>query len=147
MPPKRKTPASLSAAPDPSQDAERELLELTQRLLDAIRLCDADTYAAHCAPELTCFEDVSPYRIDGIDFHVSLLTHCAADAAGKAVRVDMLTPHVQIYGDCGIVTYTRLNSYDDQGKPHWTAFNETRVYSRITGPWRMVHFHRSPAGQ
>jgi hypothetical protein len=32
------------------------------------------------------------------------------------------------------------------GGPHWSAFNETRVFVREDGKWRMAHFHRSAAG-
>jgi ketosteroid isomerase-like protein len=56
----------------------------------------------------------------------------------------MLTPRVQIYGDTGIVTYTRLMTYDEAGRPRWSTFNETRVYVKQAGGWKMAHFHRSP---
>jgi hypothetical protein len=35
-------------------------------------------------------------------------------------------------------------TYDENGKPRWTTFNETRVFVRQGDGWKMAHFHRSP---
>ena len=48
---------------------------------------------------------------------------------------------IQVYDTTGIVTYTRLMTYDDGGKPRWTTFNETRVFVFQDGAWKMAHFH------
>jgi hypothetical protein len=45
----------------------------------------------------------------------------------------------------GIVTYTRLMTYNDGGKPRWTTANETRGFVKFENGWKMVHFHRSSA--
>jgi ketosteroid isomerase-like protein len=128
-------------------DEAQELLDLTHRLLDAIHKADLETYRALSAPDLTCYEtDVAPYRIDGVDFHIDLMAAMKGQKTyASLVRFDMLTPHVQIYGDSAVVTYTRLMTYTGDGAPFWRAFNETRVYARLEGAWKMVHFHRSQA--
>ncbi|MGK4455891.1 hypothetical protein, partial [Klebsiella pneumoniae] len=78
-------------------------------MLDAIHSGDSATYALLCAPDLSCFEDVCPYRIDGLEFHRDLIEQMALNPALKPTRFDILTPRVQIYGaQTGIVTYTRL---------------------------------------
>jgi ketosteroid isomerase-like protein len=124
--------------------AQRELLEITWRMLEAIHIGDADAYAALSTPDLSCYEDVCAYRIDGLEFHLALIRQMAQNPDMKPARFDMLTPRVQIYGDTGIVTYTRLMTYDEGGKPRWSTFNETRVFVRQDGAWKMAHFHRSP---
>ncbi len=125
--------------------AQRELLEITWRMLDAIHTGDADTYAALCTDDLSCFEDVCQYRIDGVEFHNTLIRQMAQNPAMKPARFDMLAPRVQVYhGQTGIVTYTRLMTYNDNGKPRWTTFNETRVFVKQDNAWKMAHFHRSP---
>ena len=68
----------------------------------------------------------------------------AQNPAMRPMRFDMLTPRAQVYGDTGIVTYTRLMTYDEGGKPRWTTCNETRVFIKQDGQWKMAHFHRSP---
>lgn len=125
--------------------SQAELLDITRRMLQSIHSGDADTYRGLCAPELSCFEtDVAPYRIDGIDFHVSLIREMHDRTVyDKLVRFDMLTPLVQLYGDTAIVSYTRLMTYRTETSPIFRSFNETRVFARDTEGWKMVHFHRS----
>ncbi|CEK15234.1 ketosteroid isomerase-like enzyme [Chthonomonas calidirosea] len=124
--------------------AQRELLEITWRLLHAIDTGDAETYAALSSPELSCFEDVCAYRIDGLEFHLDLIRSMAKRLGSAPLRFDILSPRVQIYGDCGIVTYTRLQTFEQDGMPHWKSYNETRVFVKQNGAWKLVHFHRSP---
>ncbi|MBM3493860.1 MAG: DUF4440 domain-containing protein [Armatimonadetes bacterium] len=122
---------------------QRELLDITDRLLTAIAVGDTTTYASLCAPELSCYEDVCQYRIDGLAFHLHLVGR-AADAAGsRPARHDILTPRVQVYGDAAVVTYTRLMTCHEAAGTRWETFNETRVFARLDGAWKMVHFHRS----
>ncbi len=123
---------------------ERELLEITWRMLDAIHTGDADTYAELSSPDLTCFEDVCAYRVDGLEFHLTMIRQTGQNAALKPIRFDLLTPRVQVYGETGIVTYCRLMTYNENGKPLWKTFNETRVFVKQDGKWKMVHFHRTP---
>jgi hypothetical protein len=123
---------------------QKELLEITWRILDAIHTGDAKTYANLSRPELSCYEDVCPYRIDGLEFHLALIRQMAAPGAPRPTRFDILTPRVQVYGETGIVTYTRLMTYHENGKLRWTTFNETRVFVREDDQWKMAHFHRSP---
>jgi ketosteroid isomerase-like protein len=124
--------------------AQRELLEITWRMLHAIDTGDAETYAALSSQELSCFEDVCAYRIDGLEFHLDLIRLMGRSPERAPIRFDMLSPRVQIYGDCGIVTYTRLQTFEQDGVPYWKSYNETRVFVKRDGAWKMVHFHRSP---
>ena len=75
-------------------------------------------------PDLSCYEDVCAYRIDGLEFHLSLIRQMAQNPAMRPARFDMLTPRVQVYGDTGIVTYTHLMTYDEGGKPRWTTLSK-----------------------
>ena len=113
-------------------------------MLEAIHTGNADAYGAMCTDDLSCFEDVCAYRIDGLKFHLSLIRQMAQNPALQPTRFDILTPRIQVYGATGIVTYTRLMTYDDDGKPRWSTFNETRTFVRLDGAWKMAHFHRSP---
>ncbi len=123
---------------------QQELLEITWRMLNAIHTGDAALYAELSTPDLSCYEDVCPYRVDGLEFHLTMIRQMAQNPALKPARFDLLTPRVQVYGDTGIVTYTRLMTYDEGGKPRWATFNETRVFVKQDGAWKMAHFHRSP---
>jgi calcium/calmodulin-dependent protein kinase (CaM kinase) II len=126
---------------------QKEVLQLTHILLKAIHEGDLDTYRALCLPDLSCYEtDVAPYRIDVIDFHIDLMrSQSAIGGFSNLTRFDILTPRVQLHGDSAIVTYTRLMTYAAAVPPAWKAFNETRVFVRLNGAWRLAHFHRSEA--
>lgn len=126
-------------------ETQRELLEITWRMLHAIHTGDAAAYADLSTADLSCFEDVCDYRIDGLEFHVALIKQMAQNLDLRPARFDILSPRIQVYGDhTGIVTYTRLMTYNDNGRPRWTTFNESRVFVKQEGAWKMAHFHRSP---
>jgi len=126
---------------------QSEVLDITARMLRAIHSGDAETYRSLCASELSCFEtDVSKYRIDGVDFHLSLIKEMHdRKVYDNLVRFDILTPLVQVYEKSAIVSYTRLMTYGTEFAPIFKSFNETRVYVRLNDGWKMVHFHRSEA--
>ena len=126
---------------------EQELLDLAYRLIEYIHAGDVESYRALSAPDLTCYEtDVAPYRIDGVDFHIGLMTSMRDSHSFESLlRFDLLGPKVQIHGDCGVVTYTRLMTYSTETGPRFAAFNESRVFARAGGQWKMIHFHRSAA--
>lgn len=129
----------------PPREMETELLNLVREMLKAIHAGDAASYARLCAEDLSCFEDdVAPYRIDGIEFHKGLIEEGARSAAfGDLVRFDILSPRVHLLDNCAVVAYTRLMTYADPAR--FAAFNETRIFHRREGGWRMVHFHRNRA--
>lgn len=133
---------------DADMNDELDLLDLTHTMLEAIHTGDLEKYRALSTDDLSCYEtDVAPYRIDGVEFHIDLMRAMSRHGTYQSlVRFDMLTPRVQVHGDTGIVTYTRLMTYVGSAGPRWSAFNETRVFVREAGQWRMAHFHRSAAG-
>jgi calcium/calmodulin-dependent protein kinase (CaM kinase) II len=57
----------------------------------------------------------------------------------------LASPQVRLLGsDAGVVSYVRLiQKLDSAGSPVTTAVEETRVWQRIQGEWKHVHFHRS----
>jgi len=125
--------------------AEDEVLHLTGRMLEAMYTSDSEVHRAHCSEDMSSFEwYIAPYRIDGADFHLALIE---AGGNSPVTRFDMLTPRVQIYGDTAIVNYTLLRT--TAGRDITTTFsrmNETRVFVKFDGVWKMVHLHKSPAG-
>jgi calcium/calmodulin-dependent protein kinase (CaM kinase) II len=119
-----------------------ELLALNQRLLDSIAAADWETYAELCHPSLTCFEpEARGHLVEGMPFH---RFYFELGGARKPHRTTMSQPHVRIMGDAAVVSYVRLNQrVDAEGRCTTTAVEETRVWQKIDGRWRHVHFHRS----
>ncbi len=120
-----------------------ELIQLNQRLLDAIMAADWETYAALCDPTLSAFEPESRGQlIEGLDFHSFYFERGAAPGPHNTT---MASPHVRLLGeDAAVVCCVRLvQRLDKDGQPVTTRCEETRVWERREGQWRHVHFHRS----
>jgi calcium/calmodulin-dependent protein kinase (CaM kinase) II len=122
---------------------EEELLQLSRRLLDAIVVGDWDLYVALCDPSLTCFEpEARGVLVTGLEFHrFYFRERQAADAA----QTTLIEPEVRMLGaDAAAVTYVRLvQSRDAAGVAHTSRSEETRIWQRRGGRWRLVHLHRS----
>jgi calcium/calmodulin-dependent protein kinase (CaM kinase) II len=123
-------------------DPTTELLELTQRLLDAITAGDWATYQELCDPTLTAFEPEAPGQlVQGLTFHRFYF-----DLGGVHGRhqTTICSPHVRAMGDTAVVCYTRLiQRVGADGNAVTVATTETRVWQRQGGRWRHVHFHRT----
>jgi calcium/calmodulin-dependent protein kinase (CaM kinase) II len=123
-------------------DTSSELIRLTQDLLDSIAKCDWGTYARLSDPSLTAFEpEALGGIVEGLPFHRFYFEL----GESPSPRLDTISsPHVRVMGDVAIVAYTRLvQRLDGAGRPQTTAFEETRVWQKIAGAWKHVHFHRS----
>jgi calcium/calmodulin-dependent protein kinase (CaM kinase) II len=128
-------------------EVERELIELTQRLLDSIAASDWEAYQALCDPTLTAFEpEARGYLISGMAFHKFYFD--LAEERTTPVNTTMSAPHVRMLDDdSAVVSYIRLiQSVDGHGRSETACFEETRVWQRQRGEWRNVHFHRSNNG-
>lgn len=119
-----------------------ELLELTQQLLDAIAEGDWDTYATLCDPSISAFEpEAHGHLVEGMDFHQFFFEHGGKPAPHNTT---ISSPHVRLLGDTAVVSYVRLvQRLDGAGHAVIGQSQETRVWSRQSGAWRHVHFHRS----
>ena len=121
----------------------QEILNLNQRLLDAIAAADWKTYEELCEPELTCFEpEARGHLVQGLAFHRFYFDLGASPAARNTT---IASPVVKFCGDdVAVVAYIRLTQkVGDDGKPTTSATEETRIWQRQGNRWRHVHFHRS----
>ena len=123
--------------------AEEEVLEITRQMLDAMYSANPDIHRTHSAEDMSSYEwYIAPQRIDGLEFHLALI---GGGGNGEPSRLDMLTPRVQVYGDTAIVSYTLLKTtLTETAPPVFSTMNETRVFVKIDGVWKMVHLHKSP---
>lgn len=120
-----------------------EILELNQRLLEAIAAGDWSTYESLCSPDATCFEpETLGHLVEGMAFHKFYFD--LEPGVGQR-NVTMATPHVRLLGDdAAIVAYTRLvQRLDTAGSPVTSRVEETRVWQRVVRAWKLVHIHRS----
>ncbi|HXY35501.1 MAG TPA: DUF4440 domain-containing protein [Planctomycetaceae bacterium] len=123
--------------------AEAQLLDLTRQLLTAIADQDWSTYSRVCDPSLTCFEpEARGQLVAGMDFHKF---YFELKGSRGPRNTTLVSPQVRLLGSDGaVVSYVRLiQKLDDEGAPITSAVEETRVWQRIQGEWKHVHFHRS----
>ncbi len=125
--------------------ATDELLSLNQKLLESIVSGDWKTYVALCDPSITCFEPEARGQLAvGMPFH-KYYFDLPGSPQKPAKNVTMSQPHVRLLGnDAAVVCYVRLTqSLDASGAPQTGRVEETRVWQKIGGEWKHVHFHRS----
>lgn len=123
--------------------AEQTLLELSRKLIDTIARRDWATYESMCAADLTCFEpEARGHLVEGLPFHKYYFD---LQGSSSPRNVTFVSPHVRLMGDdAAVVNYVRLiQLIDANGSPQTVQFEETRVWQRINGTWKHVHFHRS----
>jgi calcium/calmodulin-dependent protein kinase (CaM kinase) II len=127
-----------------SDELKQEVLAANARLLNAIAAGDWKTYAELCDPTLTAFEPESRgHLIEGLPFHQFYFDLGGVQGPHNTT---MSSPHVRLLpGEVAVLSYVRLvQKLASDGSPIVTGAEETRVWQRLTGRWRHVHFHRTP---
>ena len=124
-------------------DAHADVLELNQMLLNCIARGDWSTYQELCDPTVTAFEpEAHGALVEGLQFHYFYF-----DLSPKSklhAQTMMIAPKVRVMGDVAVVSYVRLNQRVSSGSASTRAVAETRVWQKVNGGWKHVHFHRSP---
>ncbi len=124
--------------------AETELLQASLNLLKAIDAGDWATYASLCDEQITCFEpEANGHLVTGLPFHKFYFD---LPGSGTPRLSSAASPNIRVIGDVGIVCYPRLvQKLNEDGVPVTVTADETRIWQRIGGTWKHIHFHRSPA--
>ncbi len=127
--------------------AADEILQVNQILIDAIAAGDWNTYASLVADDVTCFEpEARGQLVEGLPFHEyyfhlpkdsSKPSHPSATTIASPI-VRMLSP------DVALIAYVRLvQKLDENNRPVTRTYEETRIWRRLGGSWKLAHFHRS----
>ncbi len=127
-----------------------ELIALTCRLLESIATADWKTYSSLVADDISCFEpEARGHLVEGLPFHEFYFRLPGSGSKPAAPPMTTLaSPRVRMLGDdAAVVAYVRMvQKLDDAGRPITSLCEETRVWQRIGGAWKHVHFHRSLPG-
>ena len=126
-----------------SDALKTQLLQLNQNLLDSIAKADWETYQRLCDSSISCFEpEARGNLVEGLDFH---RYYFDLGVPSGPRNTTMASPHVRLLGpDSAVVSYVRLvQKLDGSGSPITASSEETRVWQKIDGQWRHVHFHRT----
>ena len=125
--------------------AEAEVLDANKRLLAAVGAGDWATYATLSTDDATCVEpETSGHVVSGLSFHKHFFdlgkTAPPPPAGTPPTNNVIASPHVRMLGpDHALVVYVRVT----QSAGKVTTANETRLWKRVGGMWKNVHFHRS----
>lgn len=124
--------AKIEAAVDPL--IEREIVSLTQTLLNAIAEGDWATYARLCSHDMTCFEpEAQGHLIQGLKFHKVYFDN--GNALGDVHVSTISQPSVRVLGKTAVCVYVRLvQSVNPVTKLTSSASHEeTRVWTLVEG--------------
>ncbi|KHJ45979.1 kinase domain protein [Trichuris suis] len=103
--------------PTSSTTRKKEIVKLTEALLEAVGRGDYDAYSKMCDPNMTCFEPEGLGNIiEGMDFHKFYFDHRETFLPAKMVsKTTLLSPHVHIISDdAACIAYIRLTQYLDK---------------------------------
>ena len=131
---------------------DQEIHEFLLEHLSGIMNNDIPSYHETTAEDLTLYEWwVTPHRLDGLPFHEFMMTSNAsrgtvfgAQEKGES-RFDLSNLLIQRYGDTAIASYTLLISTLVPDGVKTAAHNESRGMVKLSGKWKVVHVHKSPA--
>jgi ketosteroid isomerase-like protein len=133
-----------------------EIIAFLKVHLQSIQENDIQLYNETTSEDLTLYEWwITPHRIDGVPFHEFMMGSNAERGTvfgtegnvGSRTRFDLSNLHVQNYGDTVIVSYTLLISTASPEGVKVVSHNESRVFVKLNGTWKVVHVHKSPAWQ
>jgi calcium/calmodulin-dependent protein kinase (CaM kinase) II len=130
----------------PMHDPAAEILALNQQLLDAIAGGDWDAYRRLVADDITCFEpEADGHLVEGLPFH-EFYFKLGEDRPQppKHLTTTMASPKVRLLSEgAALIAYVRLvQKLDAEGRPITVSSEETRIWQKLGGQWRHVHFHR-----
>lgn len=119
---------------------EQEIYDITIELINAIRKGDVEKYKLLSSERLTAIEPESNGNIiEGLDFHIFFLEN----RSPFEYHLELLNPVIRINKDSAYIAYTLINSTLIEDDFELQSFNETRIFFKEDGNWKMIHFHRS----
>lgn len=128
-------------------DVEQEIWDFLHRHLQSVFTQDVETYRATTSEDLSLYEwFITPHRQDGLDFHFFMIENSWA-GSGNDFRYDLLEPRLQLYGNTAVVSYTFMLSMATEAGITHRSHNESRVLIKGEDGWKVVHVHKSPAGE
>lgn len=148
--PGKSTPSEATVQEDDSGShtaEEKEIVQMTQRLINSIADKDYMEYSKLCTEDMTCFEpEACAQLVTGMEFHKFYFDYLPASTS--AVQQSMITPKVQMLGDsAAYCAFIRLiQTVDKEGVAHSVTIPETRIWQKLDGEWKCVHSHRSAGG-
>ncbi|XP_070545075.1 calcium/calmodulin-dependent protein kinase type II alpha chain-like [Ptychodera flava] len=123
-------------------DLQEEIIKLTKEFLGAIDRKDYNAYSDKLASNVSCFEPCTEGHLaEGLDFQKFYFGKTPTENCA----VTIVNPRVHVIGpDAACIAYVRLRQrMTESGSAVTHRTQETRVWQKIDGKWKIVHFHNS----
>lgn len=122
--------------------AEKELLEIENRITTAYISKNVEAFFQDNDEGLSAFHASNPYRIDDRRaIESALKTFYKYSTPTGLYKVQ---PRVQLFGDAAVVTYHFIETGEAEGgKLYAYEGKQTDVFVKKQGKWTLVHFHSS----
>ena len=118
-----------------------ELNEILIKLLHSIQTRDWNTYETLTSSNLSCFEpEAKGELIRGLAFHKFFFEPYNIEIK---YNIELIDPISQQNGSIGYIAYTLILQKRKGDEITITKTNETRIFEKENGKWKMIHFHRS----
>jgi hypothetical protein len=121
-----------------AQKPEDLIVAKERAALDRWKTGDTFGFIDIAADEITYFDPGLEKRCDGIKAfrdHLALFKDTFSFPG-----YELLNPHVQLYGNTGVLTFNFVGTSNEGAKDRW---NTTEVYRLIKGEWKLVSSHWS----
>lgn len=138
-------PAHEENDPTDASADEKEIIDLTARLIAVIGAKDVKEYFKMCSEDVTCIEpETCGQLVTGLEFHKFFLDTMPTYSS---LQQSVHNPKVHMLGDgSACIAYQRIMQCCEKGKPPKVmCFPETRVWNKVGNDWKCVHIHRSAA--
>ncbi|XP_070545102.1 calcium/calmodulin-dependent protein kinase type II subunit delta-like [Ptychodera flava] len=123
------------------EDPKEEIIRITKEMLHAIDHRDFNTYRNMTVNYLSCFEPQTKGQlVEGLDFHKYFFDRFPISDGPTTI----VNPRVHLFGtDVACIGYVRLRQRMVGSTAEVLQTQETRVWQKINGQWKLIHFHRS----
>jgi len=120
---------------------KKYLIDTNKELLDSILAANFEKYKELCDSTLTCFEpETEGHLVQGLDFHQYYFNLAKQNVVIVPKQQTVIGSNVRLLGpDAAVVAYVRLIQMGEKT----AVLQETRVWQKVEGKWKNVHFHRS----
>ncbi len=121
-----------------AQTPEDKIIAKERAALDRWKIGDTFGFVDIAADDITYFDPGLEERCDSI---TEFRNHLSSfNGTFSFPGYELLNPHVQLYGEIGILTFNFVGHLEDGSSDPWNA---TEVYRLVDGDWKIVSSHWS----
>jgi calcium/calmodulin-dependent protein kinase (CaM kinase) II len=132
----------IADSPDSSKALEKELLDVNEQMMTAVRTRNFVAFSKLVSPDVTFIQpDTGGQVLRGLEFYKFKLKHDPPPTASDTI---LLNPQFKFLGESSVVlSYTTITQTVNNGAAMVTETRETKVWQKESDGWKCAHFHIS----